>query len=110
MGHQEVDYFSDNDASDMRDSALLTFAKPVAAAWSSDLEVVSLSTALNSSSDKSVTVNCPAGKEIINAGGDIINGDGGVTIVELRPTVTSATVTAYETDPTKKYQPHQFFQ
>ena len=67
-----------------------------------DLEVVSQSSAKNSNSSKSVTVKCPVGKAVINAGADINNGGGSVAIEKMIPDAayTAVTVAAFETDPT----------
>jgi hypothetical protein len=61
---------------------------------------VSASSSVDSSSVKSVTASCPAGKRVVGAGGSIgvLSGDGQVVMDDLRPnpTLTSVTVQGVE--------------
>ena len=61
------------------------------------LQRVSATSALNSS-NKSVTVNCPAGKRVLGAGADINAGNGQVLFDDIRPNaaLTAVTVQAVE--------------
>lgn len=65
------------------------------------LQLVRNQTATNSASVKSVAVNCPAGKKLIGAGGEIVGRNGRVILDDLTPdTVTNrVTTTAYENGP-----------
>ena len=66
------------------------------------LQRVSLASASNNSSPKTVIVGCPAGKQLVGTGAEITGGQGEVVLDDLRPNGTppsSVTVTAYEEDP-----------
>ena len=79
---------------------LLTGVGPAAAAVPG---LVSVDATLNpsSSQSQSVTVACPAGTKLINAGGYITDGAGSVAMDDIFPNSTndSVTVTGKETDP-----------
>jgi hypothetical protein len=59
-------------------------------------------TSAASSVDKFVTATCPAGKELVAPGADILSGRGDVSIEEMVPNLptNSVTVLAHEEDPT----------
>ncbi len=63
-----------------------------------DLEIVDTGSSYSSSSTRTWTSSCPAGKKVIGAGGTIWYGDGRVKIDEIRPneTLDQVTVTASE--------------
>lgn len=77
-------------------AAAMAFAGNASAAVAG-LERVS-ATSPNSSSDKSITVTCPAGKQVLGAGGQIVNGNGQVVLEDVTPNsgLTSVTVLARE--------------
>ncbi len=52
----------------------------------------------STSSDKSITATCPAGKQLVGAGADVTPGDGHVLIEDIRPSpdLTKLTVKAVE--------------
>lgn len=81
-------------------SASLTFAAPASAAVITGVVKVELESADNSNTAKSVTVECPDGKKVINAGGYITDGGGSVAMDDIFPNeaLTSVTVTGKETD------------
>jgi hypothetical protein len=74
----------------------------------SDLEMASDSTPTNSASPKTLTVNCPADKQAISTGYDIVGGKTGVSPDTLLEVVADQVASfgnqgfagAYETDPT----------
>jgi hypothetical protein len=59
-------------------------------------QIVSLSSATNSVSPKSVTATCPAGKQLVGTGGSVSGGTGQVRMNTISPTSTGALVQAYE--------------
>ena len=61
------------------------------------LERIELSTPMTSS-NKSITATCPAGKQLLGAGGDVTPGNGHVLIEDIRPNaaLTNLTVKAVE--------------
>jgi hypothetical protein len=63
-----------------------------------DLKLVQTNSGYSSASTRTWTVNCPAGKKVIGAGGTIFEGEGRVKIDEIRPNASldQVTVTASE--------------
>lgn len=62
------------------------------------LQRVQAISATDSQNTKSVTANCPVGKQLVGAGGEITGGLGQVVIDDVRPNslLTSVTVTGFE--------------
>jgi hypothetical protein len=68
--------------------ASFAVASPASAAVVAGVVKVELESADNSATAKSVTVRCPDGKKVINAGGYITGGGGQVAMMTSSPTRT----------------------
>ena len=76
-----------------------------ASAVVTDLQGVTALSPLDSASTKSITVTCPAGKQVLGAGGDVLNGDGQVIFDDLTPTADLKSVTVKGAEDETGYAP-----